>query len=286
MKRLFFSLYFAITIGLLLISWSSEYLWQQLQRNQQAANEDEIHKVIQLAALPVALSSQPLDVVQMNRINARFEDQFQFLPTNLDQLGFAPSQLQQLQQGEVLPFYGNNGQLVLYVANGLPNLIKIQVLAQSTANIQSGKLPDNLDGLSVGIKLFAYFLLAGLIFLWSKPLWSDIKKLNKMAESFGRKTKQLINPLSPRSVLFDLGNTLSKMSKTIVDLISLQSQMTHAISHDIRTPLARLKFSLAILSSDKQASELIAPTVSEMSSDIAEIEFLVDEVLTLSLIHI
>jgi two-component system, OmpR family, sensor kinase len=63
-------------------------------------------------------------------------------------------------------------------------------------------------------------------------------------------------------------------------LIALQKQMTHAISHDIRTPLARLKFSMAIMTNTRQEQQAFTQLTTDMGKDIEEVERLIDEMLT------
>lgn len=272
MRRLFFSLYIVITLGLLIINWASEYVWQELQSTQQSLKNKELNALAQLAVSNIKLVSEYSPAAQLARLN---QNKFAtFSQHAIDDFAFAPSQLAQLKAGKAVHLFDQQGQLVVYAVSLLPTVYKIDITGDYTLDVQ------NPLTTSYVLTFISYTLLAGLILIWTRPLWTDINKLTRMTEQFSSDTVELSNPLSPRSVVYPLGKTLSRMSHTIVELISLQKQMTHAISHDIRTPLARLKFSIAIMKGIDQSPKDQIELTGEMLSDIEEIELLIDEMLT------
>ncbi|MDO6719489.1 ATP-binding protein [Psychrosphaera sp. 1_MG-2023] len=272
MRRLFFSLYIVITLGLLIINWASEYVWQELQSTQQSLKNKELNALAQLAAGNIKLVSEYSLSEQLARLN---QSEFAaYSQHSIDDFAFAPSQMAQLKAGQAVHLFDQQGLLVVYVVATLPTIYKIDITGDYAL--------DNQNPLSTSFLLtfISYTLLAGLILIWTRPLWTDINKLTRLTEQFSSDTTALSNPLSSRSVVYPLGKTLSRMSHTIVELISLQKQMTHAISHDIRTPLARLKFSIAIMKGANQSPDDQVELTGEMLSDIEEIERLIDEMLT------
>ncbi|MDC2890856.1 hypothetical protein [Psychrosphaera algicola] len=228
MRRLFFSLYIVITLGLLIINWASEYVWQELQSTQQSLKNKELNALAQLAAGNIKLVSEYSPSEQLARLN---QSEFAaYSQHSIDDFAFAPSQMAQLKAGQAVHLFDQQGLLVVYVVATLPTIYKIDITGDYAL--------DNQNPLSTSFLLtfISYTLLAGLILIWTRPLWTDINKLTRLTEQFSSDTTALSNPLSSRSVVYPLGKTLSRMSHTIVELISLQKQMTHAISHDIRTP--------------------------------------------------
>lgn len=275
MKKLFLSLYLAITFGLLFINWASEQLWHELQTPQQIAKDQEIESLSQLALVTLELVA-PLPIEQqLRQLNDTPYASYEYL--QVTDIGFSASQIKALKEQQVVSLYDQNGQIMLYMSNQLPAVFQVTLRHKESAVVENTANP-----LASSLTALSYLLLAGLIFIWSKPLWSDINKLGNMTERFSQNSVTLDNPLTPRSVLYDLGETISAMSHRIVGLMSLQSQMTHAISHDIRTPLARLKFSIALLQGEQTitSQQERTETIGDMQQDIAEIEFLLDEILT------
>jgi len=69
------------------------------------------------------------------------------------------------------------------------------------------------------------------------------------------------------------------MADRIQELISSQKELTHAISHELRTPISRTRFSLEMLENSTKETERKRYMV-EIKKDIDELEELVSEVLT------
>jgi len=266
MRRLFFSLYFAVTLGLLLISWSSELLWQQLQSEQVQDTNFEI-ETIQLLLEPyktllpdsnrdldTLLASQPFAIEFIDRAS----------------LAVLPEQREMLNADGLIYMYEQDASLTFYQVFDQSRLIKF-------GPIRSQPAPEQDVLLRNLVLVFSYGLLAMFILVWSRPLWRDLNLLKQQTEQVSNGELDANNKLPRQSVIYPLGQAFSAMAQRVLELLSLQKQMTHAISHDIRTPLARLKFSLAMLTGDRPN---LGEINHEMQQDIGEIERLIDEMLT------
>ncbi|MDP7591678.1 MAG: ATP-binding protein [Litorilituus sp.] len=265
MTRLFISLYFAVTFGLLLIGWSSEQVWRYLQ----SSSSNEIEQIAKLAnTVPTLLESGKLSTSQIEQListNINIVD--------LNAIAWQPEQLKQLQQEKPLLTYNDQDQLEINVlyrqkVTGLNNqpinsVIQIGPIALSSVN----------NSIKSMLLIASYLLLAGIIALWTWPLWRDLLKLQKATNEFshGNFTGEIT--VSPRSVIRPLINSFKSMASQILRLIDEQKQMTNAVSHDLRTPLSRLKFSLAMLDQSQE-------NIPEMKQDVNELEKLIEEMLS------
>ena len=269
MRRLFISLYLAVTVGLVFINWSSERIWQEFQQGQRAAKDQESQAMARLLKPYKAWllnHSNELDT-QIQALNRETGLAIQLVP--VEHMSFLPEQVERLDTGELAHFFDSEGASLFYQRLDANTLIQYGPI--NTTPILPAPWFARL------LYFASYLGLALIILLWSRPLWRDLKLVQAQAEDFSSGSLSLTNPVTKASVVYPLGQTLERMASRIRDLLQLQKQMTHAVSHDIRTPLARLKFSLAMLPTDEGTE---SPHVKEMSQDIAEIETLIDEMLT------
>lgn len=123
--------------------------------------------------------------------------------------------------------------------------------------------------------LLFYSTLALLVlgFIW--PLFKDLAKLQKNATQFGQTLQHVNTDIKPSSNIYPLANTFEKMSHQIVESMQMHQDLSRTIAHEVRTPLARMKF----------LSEIIAPQIDEhqqqrLNADIKEIKQLMQEYLS------
>lgn len=268
MLRLFISLYLLISIGLVLINLSSSFLFDKLESNIQSDKFSDINTLSQLASgYAQLINSKTIDITLIQ----------QTLPYSItlianEHVGFLPEQKQQLASGKVVSLFHDDSHLLLYSKvndNELLQLGPIQ-LASASASPQ----------LKNWLLILSYLLLAALILAWSKPLWRDLTTLINMTEQVSKNTPELKGNIAKHSVLQPMHQALTQMSARISELMAIQKQMIHAVSHDIRTPLARMKFSLAMLDTSIDKYPELTTTKQSLSSDISEIEELINNLLS------
>jgi len=120
--------------------------------------------------------------------------------------------------------------------------------------------------------LLFYVALVLLILLWIYPLIKQLMALRAAAKSFGEgKLKQRIT-LSSLSYIRDIEVEFNQMAQRIEDLIGDVKLLSSAVSHDLRTPLARIRFGIDTLQEEddpklrRQFEEKISDNVDEMTS--------------------
>lgn len=271
MTRLFISLYLAITLGLVLINWSGELLWESFgESNTPASSQIEqsvsdMLKVYQNIYQSFLLTS---DYRQAQTKLIKLLDD-QPLPYTIEPLinyAFYQEQLDTLNANEPIFMYVSETKAEIYIPLG-------EQLILAMGPIPIAEAPLGQSVLVIVIKLFAYGLLALLILAWSYPVWRDLNTLKGYTQAIANGKLEIKNELKPHSIVFPLGLAFENMTRRIRELLDFQKQMMQAVSHDIRTPLARLKFSLAIDSESQMSKD-------NMLTDISEIEQLVEEMLT------
>ena len=113
------------------------------------------------------------------------------------------------------------------------------------------------------------FLLIAIAMIFLKNQTRPITKLAKAAERFGR--GENIDEFRPSGALEirQAGYEFDKMRKRITRHLTQRSEMLSGISHDLRTPLTRMKLQLAFIK-DKDLSKKISLDIDEMEKMLTE----------------
>ena len=128
---------------------------------------------------------------------------------------------------------------------------------------------------SSSIRIFAFWitvpaiLMIAIAIIFLKNQTRPITKLAQASERFGR--GEDIEEFRPSGALEirQAGLEFEKMRKRILRHLNQRSEMLSGISHDLRTPLTRIKLQLAVIK-DKGLSEKISKDVDEMEKMLNE----------------
>ncbi|MBU1438837.1 MAG: hypothetical protein KKF79_15905 [Gammaproteobacteria bacterium] len=127
-------------------------------------------------------------------------------------------------------------------------------------------LPDGTD-FSIDLAHVFILLLLLCMFWLSRNVFRDVETLRVSALQEIKLGRLPAFRLSAQSYLQPLARSLSRMNQRITDLNSLQREMADTVCHDIKTPLARLRF--IMLSIESQ----ISPThYAQVCRNLMEIE--------------
>ncbi|MBE8717709.1 sensor histidine kinase [Cellvibrio polysaccharolyticus] len=141
-------------------------------------------------------------------------------------------------------------------------------------------LPDGEDQHPLGLwlTLVLYAGLALLLLLWLWPLLSRLLLLTRVAELFGRGEHETRMAPSRFSYIPTLENSFNRMAEQISQLLHENRLLAKSMSHDLRTPIACLRFGLDALqeSEDAQQTRRLA---ERMEQDVNRMEAMVNSFL-------
>jgi len=128
------------------------------------------------------------------------------------------------------------------------------------------------------VRVILLAILGGIIFYWLRPMSGDLDQLRKSTSAFGDGNLNIQAPIAKSTMLTPMVSAFNMMAQRIKRLIEAHQELTNAVAHELRTPLARSKFALQMLSTSKD-EEKQDKYRSQIASDINELEELINEML-------
>ena len=124
-------------------------------------------------------------------------------------------------------------------------------------------------------------LYAIAILLWLRLFWRDLRKLTVGAERIGEGVFSENLQLRNGSALKPLADSINRMTARIGALVRSHKDLTNAVSHELKTPLSRLRFAVTLIP-DATTSTERDRLLNKMHYDIDELDALVQEMLLYS----
>lgn len=253
MGKLFASLYLYIIVSLFLVSGVIEQLWPYEDTQQHIALDQEFGKSLWLLS-------------QTEGGLTKLKQEFNSEIINRSDLALPENLKTQLNEKHYLYVFNHDQRVVWYVALNDAQLLHIGPLSVANPSFSS---------------VWPYFLLLTVIGLpvglWSFLLWRDFNKLTLACEAVGGAQDFELQDAS-KSFFLPITDTLNALQERIQYLLAAQQELTSSVSHEFRTPLARLKFAVAMLE-EQIENEKSFIYIDNMQADIAELEALVSEML-------
>lgn len=266
MKKLVLSLVLVMFSAIIFLGWSLDTLFNHYQEQHNADEYSAYREVI--ASLATTLDAVDDAQAFVNTWHKTNQQPLNLIPINEFPL---PEELKHdFNQGVSLVLESAERITVNHI---LPT--KQQVLVLSISQPESQKA-----NLSFQMILTTVFYLGILLFvgIWLYPLIKRLRLLSQATKTFGAGDFSWRIPVSGTSYVADIENEFNRMAQKIETLIEDNKLLGNAVSHDLRTPLARLRFGIEALSEtsnpDKQNKY-----IHHLSQDIAEMERLVEVLL-------
>jgi signal transduction histidine kinase len=116
-----------------------------------------------------------------------------------------------------------------------------------------------------------------IVGLWLRPLHRDLRVLTTASQKFASDYREPLNTASSTTQLTSLATNLDDMSARVSQLIQSQKEMTAALSHEMRTPLARVRFAAAVL--EGEVDESLRGQLRAVNADVQQIDDLISDML-------
>ena len=154
----------------------------------------------------------------------------------------------------------------LHIAESIDAMIRLGPIPSSTPNALLKWLPP-LFYLSI-------FVVVGL---WLLPLFRDISVISKGANRFAADYREPPSTAEHTTELTPLARNIDDMAARLSGVLRSQKELIAALSHEMRTPLARIRFALAVLG--EKTDRQLQGELDAMNDDVEEIDELVGAML-------
>jgi two-component system, OmpR family, sensor kinase len=255
MARHFLTLYLAIVITLAAVSWGQERLW----RYGAGAHASDVPQADVLAVLEHELAAVPgerrvafvADAARDTGLDLELLD-----PQDIAGAGEIPA----LADGQPVLMDGADGRAWVLQRVGQDG----RVLAFRFENESQRGLLDRI------LAFVFYAAIALVIMVWLWPMTRDLRKLEDSTVRFGDRNWSFDPPIAPRSPVYPLAEAFRRMAARIDGLIRSHKDMSNALSHEIKTPLARMRFEieLARVAADRAA---LLRHLDHLNTDVTEL---------------
>ena len=114
---------------------------------------------------------------------------------------------------------------------------------------------------------------------WLLPFLGDLKVLARHASQFGNGQLDTRVKIKKGNLVAGLGNSFNQMADSIEKLIKANQHLTNAVAHDLRTPLARLRFAFEILETEECSETEKARFRKSIHESITALDYLINQTL-------
>jgi two-component system OmpR family sensor kinase len=261
MRTLSISLVLVVIISTLGLGWLFDKAYQQYFSHELSPNISSITKQLGKSLAYAANESSDENTFLSNWPNTKLSS---VALQNIDNSTLPHTLIEQMKNGEPVVLETINNMVYHYL---LPAKNKILILRMP---LLSSK--NNYSSTQFIWTTAFYVILIFIFFLWANPLIKQLLALRLAAKSFGE--GHLERRIKPSSISYirDIELEFNHMAKRIESLVSDVKMLSTAVSHDLRTPLARIRFGIDTIqevddeSLRKELEEQLSDDVDEMTS--------------------
>ena len=183
-------------------------------------------------------------------------------------------QVDKLDAGDIA--IDHDGDVMYHRLGNTSQVLVVGPLAPSSEGKE--RLP-----LELRLRLLTWTLI-GVIFgialwFWVRPVWRDLEALRQTARDLGDGDFEARSPAARSQLFAPLADTMNSMAERVQKLIATHRELSSAISHELRTPIARMRFALEMLSETDERAER-ERLWAMMEADLDELDHLIDTSLT------
>jgi len=259
-RRLLFRSYLLLVGGLLLIAVVLDFGFGYLQSQQ----EQDVDRWLE----------STFDLIEYQLASAEPDTRDDALASISTSLGIDV----QLLAADDVHMSPTAGRRVPAVVDAEGNTSYLHEAAQLDAIILLGPIAAPQESLLMNLlpPLF-YLSIFVVVGLWLRPLLKDIDVISSGAQRFAADYREPPSTAKQTTQLTALATNLDEMARRLSGVLRSQKELIAALSHEMRTPLARIRFALAVIANsddDKLNAKLAA-----MNNDVQEVDDLIASML-------
>ncbi|QEL56805.1 ATP-binding protein [Chromobacterium paludis] len=155
-----------------------------------------------------------------------------------------------LRQGR--PYLDNDSQQLFVALPGDKRLLALGPLDVQSSD--SAWISEDIEVLLIWM-LLSGSTLGSLLYFILRPLWSDLLEVRQTAEAFAEGDFSARARSATSRLFAPLPLAFNSMASRLERQMETRQALSHAIAHEIRTPIARLRFGLTMLEEEEDPDE-------------------------------
>lgn len=267
MRNLLISLASVAILATISLGWLFDTIYEQSQHDESPLSSIELVEGIGMD-LAATINAAPNSEALLSHWPKT--SQYRLTINSVEDAALPQALIEQMKQGQVIILETENTQLFHYFLSD-----KNQVLVAESPRL-SQQNEYTLEQYLLTLSFYA--LLIVLFLMWAYPLLKQLSTLRKAAKSFGNGQLDELIPIKSASYIRDIEVEFNQMAKRINSLMEDVKLLSTAVSHDLRTPLARIRFGVDTLT-EVEDDEQRARLQQKLGKDVDEMTALVEALL-------
>jgi signal transduction histidine kinase len=270
MTRHFLQLYALIVLTLAAVSWAQDRLWQGYSSPDAAQNPSQIAvlQVVRAQLRGLAEERWPDFLSSLSRSSG--VDLELLAPSDI----VGEDTLARLASGEFAQMRAADGETWLMMQASERSIVAFRY--------RSGD--SRRSALEWTLVFIFYAAIALVIMAWLWPLRRDLRALEHATSRFGDRAWSFDAPIGARSQVHSLAQAFRRMAQRIDGLIRSHQDMSNAMSHEIKTPLSRMRFEVEMARTSRDPEKL-QQHLNAIDTDIAELNSFVTATLNYAILE-
>lgn len=259
-RLLLFRSYLFLVAGLLIVAFVLDFGFGQLQSSQTPPDQRWLDATFALVERD--LSGVPADERE-RRVRELAAD-----------LGVG---IQVFRHGDVAA-NANTTQDISTLIDADGNISHLRDATSIDAIIRLGPVAEPRESILLRLLPPLFYLSIFIVVgLWLRPLLRDINSITDGTQRFAADYREPLATADKVTELAGLATNLDNMSARLSGLIQSQKELIAALSHEMRTPLARIRFALAVMGNKGDAE--LQQQLDALNDDVQEIDELISSML-------
>ncbi|MDR2187564.1 MAG: two-component sensor histidine kinase [Azonexus sp.] len=277
LSRLFFNFYLLAMGSFVAIAFTADFVISTAQRG---ITDDYARRFMRgtITLIEDELARHPRHTWEtaVKELDQKFSYNLSIVERMTLDSALKPEQVDKLDAGDIA--IDHAGDVMYHRLGNSSKVLVVGPLAASHNPEQTERLP-----LEIRLRLLTWSLI-GLIFgivlwFWVRPVWRDLESIRQTARDLGDGDFAARSPPARSQLFSPLADTMNSMAERVQQLLATHRELSSSISHELRTPIARMRFALEMLAAATELAER-QRLGAMMESDLDELDRLIDTSLT------
>jgi signal transduction histidine kinase len=267
LRRLYLQIYITVVASLVLFTALAGLMWRQIADNYMQNQALDVIAEMAQAALPAAAEPRSEQQATLERLNANAHVDLALFAVNGERLASVGKALDAPEPG-----HQGSGWIMRHREG------PVWSIALPDGRTLIARLPGHARHPALGlVALLGLIALAVAVGAYPvvRRLTRRLERLQSSVEALGSGDLGVRVHVEGRDEVSSLARSFNRAAERIEVLVSGQRRVIAGASHELRSPLARLRMALELLSGDQQLK-------AGAEHDIAELDALIDELLLAS----